>query len=149
MNAIAHVTATPLSGPKLDNRRMLAGLIDLLIVGVGGAAILAAAGVIGGGGGELSAPLLAVAVCWGLYYYFACESGAGQTVGKRLMRIRVVLVDGRPADIGDVAVRSALRVVDTALVGLIVMLATGERRGRLGDLGAGTMVVSVDEGAGP
>jgi hypothetical protein len=34
--------------------------------------------------------------------------------------------------------------VDTALVGLIAMMATGERRARLGDLAAATMIVSTD-----
>ena len=51
MNAFAQTSAGALSGSKLDNRRVLAALIDLAIVGAGGAAILGAAGVLGGGGG--------------------------------------------------------------------------------------------------
>jgi hypothetical protein len=50
----------------------------------------------------------------------------------------------------EVALRTVLRVVDglfVYLVGLIVMLATRERRGRLGDLVGGTMIVSADEPA--
>jgi uncharacterized RDD family membrane protein YckC len=144
MNAFAQTSARPVSGSKLDNRRILAALIDLAIVGVGGAAVLVAAGVLGGDGASLGAPLAAVVVGWALYYYFACESGGGQTVGKRLMRLRVVRADGSPADMKAVAVRTVLRVVDTALVGLIAMMATGERRARLGDLAAGTMIVSTD-----
>ena len=45
-----------------------------------------------------------------------------------------------------------LRVIDGVffyLVGLIVMMATGERRGRLGDLAGGTMIVSADTPAAP
>jgi RDD family len=83
-------------------------------------------------------------VGWALYYYFACESGGGQTVGKRLTRLRVVREDGSPAEMREIAVRTVLRLVDTALVGLIAMLATGERRGRVGDLAAGTMIVSTE-----
>jgi uncharacterized RDD family membrane protein YckC len=143
MNAIAHASAS-LSGSKLDNRRMLAALIDLAVVGAGAALVLVAAGVLGGDGAELGAPLAAVALCWALYYYFACESGGGQTLGKRVMKLRVVRVDGGSAGMGEIAVRTGLRVVDTALVGLIAMLASGERRGRLGDLAAGTMIVSTD-----
>src|SRR3954453_15334160 len=63
------------------------------------------------------------------------------------MKIRVVREDGSPAGMRDVAVRTILRVIDGIffyLVGLIVMIATGERRGRLGDLAAGTKVVSAD-----
>jgi uncharacterized RDD family membrane protein YckC len=51
-----------------------------------------------------------------------------------------------------VAVRTVLRVIDGLflyLVGLVVMLVTGERRGRLGDLAAGTMIVSADAGPPP
>jgi uncharacterized RDD family membrane protein YckC len=86
MNAIAQTSASALSGSKLDNRRMLAVLIDLAIVGAGGAAILVAAGALGGDGASIGAPLAGVLVCWALYYYFACESGAGQTLGKKLTR---------------------------------------------------------------
>lgn len=53
---------------------------------------------------------------------------------------------------GDIAVRTALRLIDGLflyLVGLIVMLVTGERRGRLGDLAAGTMIVSADPAKAP
>jgi uncharacterized RDD family membrane protein YckC len=144
MNAFAQTSPRALSGSKLDNRRMLAALIDLAIVGAGGAAILFAAGVLGGDGASLGAPLIVVVVGWALYYWFACESGGGQTVGKKLTRLRVVTVDGAPAGMRDIAVRTVLRVIDTALVGLIAMLATGERRARLGDLAAGTMIVSTD-----
>jgi uncharacterized RDD family membrane protein YckC len=144
MNAFAQTSTGPLSGSKLDNRRMLAALIDLAIVGVGAAAILVAAGVLGGDGGPVGAPLAGVVVCWALYYYFACESGGGQTLGKKLTRVRVVRVDGSPAGMREIALRTVLRVIDTALVGLIAMLATGERRARLGDLAAGTMIVSTD-----
>ena len=147
MNAFAQTSARTVSGSKLDNRRMLAALIDLAIVGAGGAAILVAAGVLGGDGGSLGAPLAGVVVGWALYYYFACESGGGQTLGKKLMRLRVVRADGRPAGMREVALRTVLRPIDMALVGLIAMMATGERRARLGDLGGGTMLVSTDGAA--
>jgi uncharacterized RDD family membrane protein YckC len=145
---MASATAVPVSGSKLDNRRVLAALIDLLIVGAGYALILAAAGKLGAA--DSGGALTAVGVGWALYYYFACESGAGQTVGKRAMNIRVVRTDGAPAGMREIALRTILRLVDglfVYLVGLIVMLATRERRGRLGDLVGGTMVVSADKPA--
>jgi uncharacterized RDD family membrane protein YckC len=144
MNAFAQTSARAMPGSKLDNRRMLAALFDLAIVAAGGAAILVAAGVLGGDGGSPAAPLAGVVVAWALYYYFACESGGGQTVGKRLTRLRVVREDGSPTEMRDIAVRTVLRPVDMALVGLIAMLATGERRARVGDLAAGTMIVSTE-----
>ena len=33
-------------------------------------------------------------VGWTLYYFFALESGGGQTVGKRAMNLKVVSADG-------------------------------------------------------
>jgi uncharacterized RDD family membrane protein YckC len=145
MNATASRSAASTSGPVLDNRRVLAGLIDLAVIGAGSAVILAAAG------GSLGAPLAGVLVCWALYYYFAFESGNGQTLGKRLMKIRVVRTDGAPAEMREIAIRTVVRVIDMQfiyVVGLIAMLATGERRGRLGDLAADTMIATTaDEAA--
>jgi uncharacterized RDD family membrane protein YckC len=140
MNAIAQVSAAPVSGPKLDNRRVAAAVIDLLIVSAGAVAILVAGDSLSG---DRQSALTAVILGWGLYYFFALESGEGQTLGKKLMKLRVVRADGRPAGMGEIAVRTVLRVVDNYLVGLIVMLATGERRQRVGDLAAGTIVVDA------
>ena len=140
MNAIAQVSAAPISGPKLDNRRVAAAIVDLLIVSAGAVAILVAGDSLSG---ERQGALTAVILGWALYYFFALESGEGQTVGKKLMKIRVVRADGRPAGMREVAVRTILRVVDNYLVGLIAMLATGERRQRIGDLAAGTIVVDA------
>jgi uncharacterized RDD family membrane protein YckC len=143
MNAIAQASAAPVSGSKLDNRRVIAAIVDLLIVTAGALVILVAGGSLSG---DRPGALAAVVLGWALYYFFALESGEGQTLGKRLMKIRVVRADGRPASMGEIAVRTILRVIDNYLVGLIVMLATGERRQRIGDLAAGTIVVDA---AGP
>jgi uncharacterized RDD family membrane protein YckC len=142
MNATANASA-PVTGPKLDNRRVLAGLIDLAIVVAGAMVVLFAADALSG---ERSSALSAVILGWTLYYYFAVESGGGQTVGKKVMKLRVVRADGRPAGMSEIAVRTLLRVVDGLglyVVGLVVMLATGQRRQRIGDLAAGTIVVDA------
>jgi uncharacterized RDD family membrane protein YckC len=140
MNAIAQVSAAPVSGPKLDNRRVAAAIIDLVIVSVGAVAILVAGDSLSG---ERQGALTAVILGWALYYFFALESGGGQTVGKKVMKLRVLRADGRPAGMGEIAVRTILRVIDNYLVGMIVMLATGEKRQRIGDLAAGTIVVDA------
>lgn len=152
MNGIAHGSAMPDNGPQLDNRRVLAGIIDLMVVLAGALVIGYAAGLTGAEYGKAGLAMWAVIAGWALYYYFACESGGGQTLGKRLMKIRVVGLDGKPAGMGNIAVRTVLRLIDGLflyLVGLIVMLVTGERRGRLGDLAAGTMIVSADPAKAP
>jgi uncharacterized RDD family membrane protein YckC len=143
MNAIAQASAAPVTGPKLDNRRVAAALVDLIIVAAGAAVVLLAGNALTGDRSEVRGALGFVIIGWALYYFFATESGGGQTLGKKLMKLRVVRADGRPAGMGEIAVRTILRVVDNYLVGLIVMLATGERRQRVGDLAAGTIVVDA------
>jgi uncharacterized RDD family membrane protein YckC len=156
MNAIAHASALSTTGPQLDNRRVLAALIDLVVVGAGAALILFAADALPSGTGsareEVGSGLYLVTLAWALYYYFACESGGGQTLGKRVMKLRVVRTDGGEAGMGEIAVRTILRVVDGIglyLVGLIVMLASGKRRQRLGDMAGGTIVVDADASPEP
>jgi uncharacterized RDD family membrane protein YckC len=146
MNATAQASAASISGPELDNRRVLAALVDLGIVIVGSVVILLAADALSGDTGEIRGALGAVILGWALYYHFAMESGDGQTVGKKLMKLRVVLSDGRPAGMREIAIRTVLRVIDGIgmyIVGLVVMLATGQRRQRLGYLAAGTMIVDA------
>ena len=96
--------------------------------------------------GFLGAGLLAVAI-W-LTYYFVCEATTGQTIGKRITKLRVVMRDGRPAPANAIAARTVLRLLDVLpyawIVGGLVMLLTGGRRQRLGDLAAGTIVRADD-----
>ena len=146
MNAIAHASAMPATGPRLDNRRVLAGVIDLLVLAAGAAVIFYAAGALGGGDAEFTPALGVVVLGWALYYYFACESGGGQTLGKRAMGLRVMRADGSQADMREIFVRTILRVIDGLflyLVGLVAMLLSGQRRQRLGDMAAGTIVVDA------
>jgi uncharacterized RDD family membrane protein YckC len=147
VNAIAHARSAPVTGPKLDNRRVAAGIVDLLIVAAGAAVVLFAGNALTGDSKDAQGALGFVILGWALYYFFATESGDGQTVGKKLMKLRVVRADGRPAGMAEIAVRTILRVVDNYLVGLIVMLATGDRRQRIGDLAAGTIVVDASAAA--
>src|SRR6185437_4792784 len=80
-----------------------------------------------------------------LLYYFALEVTTGQTAGKRLAGLRVVRADGGRPSASAVAGRTLLRLIDWLpllyLVGFISVLATGQRRERLGDLAAGTRVM--------
>lgn len=101
----------------------------------------------GDGGARVSldgGPAL-VWVALSLMYYFATEAATGRTLGKRLLGIRVATADGGRPGAGQVAVRTILRLIDGIafyLVGLIVVLLTGEQRQRLGDLAARTTVVA-------
>jgi uncharacterized RDD family membrane protein YckC len=85
-------------------------------------------------------------------YYFGSELVWAQTLGKRVMKLRVVRDDGSKAAAGPVAVRNLVRAVDWLpslyIIGIVSVFATGERRVRLGDLAAKTKVVA-DDGTPP
>jgi hypothetical protein len=76
----------------------------------------------------------------------------GQTPGKKALGISVINDDLSPVTLGTSLVRNLLRTVDFLplfyLAGLITMLSN-QRFQRLGDLAAGTLVISVRESAKP
>lgn len=90
--------------------------------------------------------LLFVAI-WGYWTGFEV-AWRGQTIGKRVMRIRVVKSDGSPVGVFESAVRNLLRIIDFLPtcypVGLIAMLIDPRHR-RVGDLIAGTMLVREEQ----
>lgn len=81
-------------------------------------------------------------------YYFGTELAWAQTIGKRVMKLRVVRVDGGKLGAGPAAIRNLVRFIDALpvlyIVGAITVFATGERRQRLGDLAAKTKVIADD-----
>jgi len=76
------------------------------------------------------------------YFFVAEVVTGGKTPGKSAMGLRVIRVDGSAADFGALAVRNVLRIVDVGavLIGIVIMFFQPQTR-RLGDLGAGTIVV--------
>jgi uncharacterized RDD family membrane protein YckC len=140
VNGLAQAAAPASAGPALDNKRVAAAAIDLLVLfGVG-----IVLGMLAGG---YTRGALLVTTAWALYYYFACELLTGQTLGKKAMGLRVANEDGSPPEMRQIAVRSVLRLIDGVglyLVGLVTMLASGERRQRLGDMAAKTIVTTAD-----
>ncbi len=76
------------------------------------------------------------------YFFIAEAVTGGKTPGKRAMGLRVIRIDGSAAEFGAIAVRNVIRVIDVGvvLIGVVVMFFQPQTR-RLGDLGAGTIVV--------
>jgi uncharacterized RDD family membrane protein YckC len=91
--------------------------------------------------------LIVFAAIWGYWTGFEI-AWRGQTIGKRVMRIRVVKSDGSPIGVFESAVRNLVRLIDFLPtcypVGLISMLIDVRHR-RLGDLAAGTMLVREEQ----
>lgn len=81
------------------------------------------------------------------FYSLVLESMMeGQTIGKRIMKTKVIKIDGYQAGFGDYFIRWMLRIVDMGigggLVGLIAMMASDKVQ-RLGDMAAGTAVITL------
>jgi uncharacterized RDD family membrane protein YckC len=130
----------------VTGRRIGAALLDL----VGLLALLIAVGLVFGkghsSGGNASVNLTGTSALvffvLAFVYYWIPEALTGQTLGKRLLSIRVRRADGAVPGLGSAAVRTLLRVVDGFafyLVGLVTILATKSNQ-RIGDLAARTFV---------
>lgn len=75
--------------------------------------------------------------------------GGGQTLGKRIMGLRVVSADGSPASSGQLWMRSLFLPLEWIPLPLpfgLVMICATRRRQRLGDLAADTVCIRRDEG---
>lgn len=70
----------------------------------------------------------------------------GQTIGKKLLKIKVVKIDGYQASFPDYFIRWLFRFIENNLMGGLIgliALATSKKVQRLGDIAAGTAVISL------
>lgn len=124
--------------------RILAYLIDVVIMGI---YIMLASFLMGGmdlGGGENWMFMLALGLP--VFMYFLLWEGFwdGQTPGKAALDLRVVKLNGSKPAFSDFLVRWLLRVIDITItsgsVAVVTILLNGKGQ-RLGDMAAGTTVI--------
>jgi uncharacterized RDD family membrane protein YckC/uncharacterized membrane protein SpoIIM required for sporulation len=128
--------------------RTLAAVLDMLILTGSTLAVIAVLAIFGGYGlmvGRLGGAILLLfgfAVWTGYFIVFEGVRG-GQTPGKRITGIRVVMDTGHAVTFGAAAVRNLLRTADFLpppyLLGAL-LVAFHPRAKRLGDIVAGTVV---------
>lgn len=78
-----------------------------------------------------------------LIYMIIAEAKWGQTLGKKLLKIKVVMANGQPCTLKGAILRNVGRIFDLILgylLGIIVIVLTKKRQ-RIGDLIAQTVVV--------
>ncbi|WP_170977230.1 RDD family protein [Halorussus salinisoli] len=134
MNAARFETATV-------RARVGAYPLDLLVVGV---AVVGVAGRSGRSRRERLGLVGLLGLAVANLYHVVLEGSAGQTVGKRGVGIAVVGDDGERPSYASTAIRTAFRFVDWLPAGYLlgfVSMALTERRKRLGDLAANTVIV--------
>src|ERR1035437_6542485 len=135
--------ALPLAGPV---SRMLAFAVDIGVVITIGSVAKQVLGPLGFFGKDFSDAIRIVAYFVISLAYMALAEWLwrGQTVGKRLLGLRVVDAGGFRLEPSQVIVRNLMRFVDGLpalyLVGGIACLVSRNRQ-RLGDLAAGTVVI--------
>jgi uncharacterized RDD family membrane protein YckC len=132
----------------VTGRRVVATLVDGIVLGVVFAVMSMLFGSSSAQGGQVSASLEGFSAL--VYfvvvfaYYILMEGYLGQTVGKMLLGIKVVREEtGEVPGLGGAAIRTVLRIIDGLffyLVAFISVLASGKNQ-RLGDMVAHTLVV--------
>ncbi len=70
----------------------------------------------------------------------------GQTIGKKILKIKVVKIDGYQASFGDYLIRWLFRIIENnlmgGLIGLVAMIVNSKTQ-RMGDVAAGTAVITL------
>lgn len=81
------------------------------------------------------------------FYHLVCEVAFnGQSVGKRVMGIKVISLSGEQAALSQYLIRWLFRLVDFSITNgilAVILVAVTERKQRLGDLVAGTTLVKT------
>src|SRR6476659_7500552 len=128
--------------------RALAAVLDTAILVGAGLALVIVLTILAGYGvttGHVGSIVLVLAsfLAWNGYFILFEGLRQGQTPGKRIAGIRVVMDTGHAVSFGAAAARNLLRIADALpppyLIGLL-LVAFHPRAKRLGDLVAGTIV---------
>ena len=82
-----------------------------------------------------------------MFYSLIQESlWEGQTIGKKIMKMKVIKLDGYQASFGDYLIRWLFRLIEISIgngvIGLIAIVASSKNQ-RLGDMAAGTAIISL------
>ncbi len=90
---------------------------------------------------------IAVLACL-VFYDLICEVFLnGQSVGKRIMKIKVISLDGARPSLGQYVIRWLFRIVDfliTFNMAALVAVIFSKNKQRIGDMAAGTTLVSTN-----
>lgn len=82
-----------------------------------------------------------------IFFYFVLLEGlAGGTAGKRMLRLRVIGVNGARVGLGGALLRNILRIVDSfPTLGILgaLLIARSPEKARFGDRVAGTRVIRI------
>jgi uncharacterized RDD family membrane protein YckC len=138
--------------------RIIAGLIDYIIIGIIAAVLFFLLLIPVFMRGPMYGGMMP-GIAWGWYggmfgiqfvlwliYFTYFEGTSGQTIGKKVAHIKVVRMDGSKCDFGAALIRNILRIIDSLpfvyIIG-IILIATTQKKQRLGDMLGKTIVVKT------
>jgi len=132
----------------VTGRRVLATIVDAIVLAVGFWVMSALFGSTSVEGGQVGASLSGVAALASFIlvfaYYIVLEGYLGQTLGKMLLGIKVIREDtGEAPGLKAATIRTVMRIVDGLLSYLVAFIAVlaSQKNQRLGDMLAHTLVV--------
>jgi uncharacterized RDD family membrane protein YckC len=131
--------------------RIVAYLIDMglfIVILIATFIVIAVIGEMqgwGGGGGITNGLILIIYAVLFVFYDLVCEIAMnGQSVGKRIMKIKVISLDGTRPRFGQYLLRWLFRIVDFSLTGNLcglICIAVSDNAQRVGDMVAGTTLI--------
>jgi len=126
--------------------RVLAYLIDVVVLCIVYLVVAFIVGFIGGVGQFNSDALLQVVnPLVGIFYFIWLEAAYGGTAGKLVLGLRVRKVDGSPIGWKEAIIRNLILIIEgcTLCIVTIITIARSPLRQRWGDSLAGTIVVKA------
>jgi len=131
-------------GERIAARLIDIGLFILVLIAI--VIFLSLNGLLRSGNIFSLTPVIIFAVGF-VFYDLLCEIFMnGQSIGKRLMKIKVISLDGSQASIGQYFIRWIFRIVDFTLtqwLGALISVAVTENKQRIGDIVAGTTLIKT------
>jgi uncharacterized RDD family membrane protein YckC len=128
--------------------RILAQVLDLIVLFIYFFIVLIiVAGIFHSANDNLMYVLYIIFYLPVIFYSFLCELiFDGQTLGKYILKLKVLRLDGSRPNILNYLIRWVMRLVDVWLfsgsIGVITVIANGKGQ-RLGDIAAGTSVIKL------
>ncbi len=143
----------PIKSPRPAGlfRRLVAGILDGIFLWGAPLGIVLAGGVTMEEGWPVLTSRQEIIVVGALVLHVISnlifELNTGTSPGKRLMRMKVAMIDGSPPTRKALIIRNLLRVLDSQFIVLLTIPFTPLRQ-RVADFFAGTMVVDMDDAVG-
>lgn len=131
-------------GPRIL-ARILDGVLFILIMAAGAIFVSLTEGTLSDIGVGI---LVAIYILLYVFYDLLCEIFMnGQSIGKKVMKIKVISLDGGRPSVGQYMLRWLFRIVDFSLTGSLCALisaAVSEKNQRVGDMVAGTVLIRTN-----